>query len=386
MVDQSLFGSSDSLSIFAALAGIVAIAWLVGTSKWGSWLSPAPIVVVLAVAASNARLIPFSSDAYQFVSGHMLPFGVALLLLSVDVRKTWKGAGVVLSCFGLGVAASMLGIMVALAIASPGETASALAALYSAVVSGGAVNMVSVGEATGVFQQYPELLAGVIAGSVPIDVAYIALMTSIAKSKFVSNAFAGRISRPAEAEEDVGDMASSNNYAASPPEFAYVAAIAIAVVAVCKTLAAAVGQPQLAIVGIGTVSLLLGSTRLAPVSAASSMQPIALWCLFMFLATVTVGADLRSLTEFSVRVAIFVAVVYAVHVSLLLSIGWLLRYPLDGLIVGSLAGVAGPATTAAIAAAQGWKRLVVPGSLCATFGLAIGTYVGLAVYGVLSAP
>ena len=48
-------------------------------------------------------------------------------------------------------------------------------------------------------------------------------------------------------------------------------------------------------------------------------------------------------------------------------------------VVAAGAALVGPAPTAAIAAARGWKALVTPGIMCGILGYAIGTFIGVLV-------
>jgi hypothetical protein len=61
----------------------------------------------------------------------------------------------------------------------------------------------------------------------------------------------------------------------------------------------------------------------------------------------------------------------------------LLRGRLAEVLVGSIAGISGPTTAAAMAASFGRRDLITPGILCGLLGFASATFVGLAAYHVL---
>lgn len=380
MFPTPLIGSDNALALLAVVAVAIAVSWRLAQTGVGAALSPAPILIIIMVALSNVGVIPFSAEAYGFVASYLLPCGVAMLLLNVDLRASLRISRMVAASFALGLFASACGIALALAVASPGELARAVAALYAAVLSGGMVNLLSVGEATGVFAEHPGLLAAIIAGSVPLDIAYLAIMAQLARIGPVMKAFADRGRAEATPAEKPATPAP---VAASPYGTALALALALALVALAKAIAAVLGQPHLMIVVLGAMSVLVANVFPRLMRSLGPTQPLALWLLFAFLATVTAGADLSQLTQVALQVAAFVAVLYVTHIFVLLSGGWLLRLPLPALVVGSLAGVAGASTTAVIAASQKWDELVLPGAVCASIGLATGTYVGLIVFAVL---
>jgi uncharacterized membrane protein len=162
-------------------------------------------------------------------------------------------------------------------------------------------------------------------------------------------------------------------------------ALALAIIGSSNFAAQLLGMPQLGIVFVGTVTVILATLAHRWLARLQPMQPLGMLCLFTFLASVTAGGDITQLGRLGLWIALFVLIVYVVHLLVLLPAAWLSRIPLPVVVVGSLAGIAGPATTAAIAGSQRWFTLMVPGTLLALLGLSIGTYVGLGVFWLLSA-
>ena len=71
--------------------------------------------------------------------------------------------------------------------------------------------------------------------------------------------------------------------------------------------------------------------------------------------------------------------ILVIHLILVLAAARLLKIDLAEAVVAAGAALVGPAPTAAIAAARGWKALVTPAIMCGILGYAIGTFIGVAV-------
>ena len=115
-------------------------------------------------------------------------------------------------------------------------------------------------------------------------------------------------------------------------------------------------------------------------SGARDMGMIA---MFLFIGAVSAQIDLGALGYSSLQVLIFSAAALAINLVFVLAIGRLLKTDPHVLFLASLAGVGGPTSTAAVAAAQGREDLVTPGILCALLGVVLSTFVAVLMFQVL---
>jgi uncharacterized membrane protein len=76
---------------------------------------------------------------------------------------------------------------------------------------------------------------------------------------------------------------------------------------------------------------------------------------------------------------VFAAVIILVHLIVLFGVGKLLRLDLAELAMASAVAIGGPSSAPALAAAKGWRDLLIPGVLAGSFGYAIGSFIGISV-------
>ncbi len=379
---MTLIPAAQPLAVLAGLATIVALATMIARTRIGSRLSPAPILVILSACATSLGLMPADSEVHKFIGSALAPVAVALLLLPANLRTILSTASPVLMAFALGVVFSLAGAALAMVLLPLGADGPALAGLYAAVVSGGMVNLISVGDAAGIFTRSPTLLAAIISGSVLVDVVYLAVVGWLGRHPMLSGAFAPL---PVEHSTALNVAAPLEEADLLPPlpALAIALATALGIVAASTAIAGWISQPSLSIVIVGTIALLVANVFPLQIRRLGNQQPVAMLLLFLFLASITGGAAIGDLGRMALLVACFATIVYAVHLTLLLSVGRKMGLPLPTLLTGSIAGIGGPSITAAMSGAMGWTSLVLPGTLAATLGLGIGTYLGLAVYGLL---
>ena len=115
-------------------------------------------------------------------------------------------------------------------------------------------------------------------------------------------------------------------------------------------------------------------------SAGSSDLARFLMMLFFTSIGASSGGGLHAS---SAPLATFVTLQLAVHVAVVLAGGYVLRLPMDVVIIASNANVGGPATAAAMAAARGWNHLVQPAMILGALGYCIGTGLGLWMHSIL---
>lgn len=106
--------------------------------------------------------------------------------------------------------------------------------------------------------------------------------------------------------------------------------------------------------------------------------------LQVFYAAVGASANVSMVIKSAPVLFWFSFIALATHLGLLLALGKLLGFSRRDLLLASNANIGGPSTVAGMAAAKGWRSMLVPSILTSTLGYAMGTFIGMGLgWGVL---
>ena len=101
---------TNPVAVFLVLAGVVYVAVrLEERFTLFRSLSAALVGILIAMLLSNVGILPGNSTAYDFLSSTGVSLGIALILLSVDVRSVLQAGPGMLAAFGLGAVGTAIG-------------------------------------------------------------------------------------------------------------------------------------------------------------------------------------------------------------------------------------------------------------------------------------
>jgi uncharacterized membrane protein len=135
-------------------------------------------------------------------------------------------------------------------------------------------------------------------------------------------------------------------------------------------------------------TLALAIAQVPGVNRLRLAQPLGVWGMLLFLASIGASADLAALAaarSLGLLLFAFVAVVMVVHLAVLLAWGWWRRIDPVVLTMASVTNIGGSTTAFVIAEANRREDLLLPGILVGALGTALGTYAGFAIAGLLGA-
>ena len=155
-----MLSPDNHLGIFAALMGLAALAFWLQTTRLGALLTGTVLVILMAIVAANAGLIPHQAPAYDFVFTYLVPVLIPLFLLQGDVRRLLREASRTTLAFIVASAGTVAGVLLAISLLDLSTLAgsaniaatdkeSAIAGLFAATYIGGSVNYAALGEMTG---------------------------------------------------------------------------------------------------------------------------------------------------------------------------------------------------------------------------------------------
>ncbi|MEE2897903.1 MAG: DUF819 family protein, partial [Gemmatimonadota bacterium] len=352
----------DPTAVFFVLAAVVAVAvTLEARHKFFRSLGSALVGILLAMVLSNSGIIPGDSSAYVFLGGPAVSAGIALILLSVDVRTVIKAGPTMLAAFAVGAVGSAIGASVAAYVLadSIGLETWKLAGQYTATYTGGGANFAAVGAELGTSG---ELFAAAIAADVILTAIWMAICLAVpvmlGSRLATASASVGRPgARPPskealhpETQPSASDGAERMLYS-SVGDVGLVDLAALAVIVLGTLWASDVlGQslaPVPGVLWLTTIALLLA--QIPAVQRLRGAGVIGNYLVLLFLASNGARSVVANIFAVGLPVVYFAAMTVAIHGIVIFGLGRVLRLDLRTLAVASQANVGGPASAMALA-------------------------------------
>mmetsp|Transcript_11183 Transcript_11183/g.22344 ORF Transcript_11183/g.22344 Transcript_11183/m.22344 type:complete len:448 (+) Transcript_11183:726-2069(+) len=378
--------TEDPLTAWMALSVCTALTLhMERHSRIGAFLSSPLLAILLSFVASGVlHVLPVgASSVYSAVSTWLLPLGVAMYVLEVDVSKVFtKEMSTMLLAFVLGAFGTIVGTIVSclvflehLGIDGP-HVASALCASYI----GGSVNFAAVIGGLGTVRA--ETIPTAMSVDNLVMCLYIACLMFL--SYFVSD------------EEEKQQQTTNEPYdTAENTASSYSLATAIAT-GLVSTRIAFTGATWLGMPSLGLALVSLVACLAAPLSSfirsILSIQTIkdtsgvfdgstSLAGVLMTLFFCTIGAQAGQISMGKESLFLFAFITLQLTVQLLVSLGLgkVCGVPLRTMLIACNANVGGAATAVGMAVSKKWKDLFQPALLAASFGYVIANACGFAM-------
>ncbi|KAL9274235.1 putative membrane protein YjcL [Drosera capensis] len=384
----ALIAGEDHWGLWASLLGIGAFGIWSEKTKIGSMVSPALVSILIGLAASNLRIIPFEAPAYSITNGVILAlrtnfyimFGHGVIPVSMCYAPWQQGYPSLRVVFSSHVdlftqvfivaVATMIGTLVAFFLVpmqSLGQDSWKIAAALMGSYIGGTVNFIAISEALGTSSSV--VAAGVAADNVICAVYFMVLFALASKL-------------PRESFKSTIDAAITRESASESKPVQLPTAIGIAVsFGICK-LAVLIAD-RLPIQGV----VLPGVTAIAVVLTtafpsffgylAPSGEALSSVLLHVFFAVIGASGSILNVINTAPSIFLFAFVQVTVHLAVVLCLGKLFQFDMKLLLLASNANVGGPTTACGMATTKGWDSLIVPGILVGIFGISIATFLGI---------
>ncbi len=402
---------NDPFAVLVVLAAVVyASIQLDRTVTVFRALGSVLVAILLAMALSNAGLLPDRSPTYEFLASTGVSVAIVLILLTVDLRSVFSAGPQMLVAFLIGAVGTALGATSAALVLSGdvGPETYKLAGQYTGTYTGGGVNFAALGE---YFETSSDMFSAAVAADVAITAIWLIACLSIpvllsrggddggrveSDPDELAAAVAGELPDAASTLEsdleeagaavgvvgisaDLKESLFSTVNAVSLSETAALVTLALGLVWFAGVLAAAWPVPEVLL--LTTLVLLV-----AQVPAVKELSGSAMWgnyLLHLFLAANGAQSVIANIFEIGPAVFYFAAATVAVHGIVIFGIGRLAGIDAATLAVASQANIGGPASAMALAGARGYSRLLLPGIAVGLLGYAIGNYSGAVVGNVI---
>ncbi len=344
-------------------------------------------------------VIPAESPLYEWIKAYLLPAGLLLLVLALDVPAVLRLGPKAVVMMLAGTAGVVIGGPVSLTICGrwlPEDAWQGMAALSGSWI-GGAANFVAVGEAAGAS-------ASMLGTIVIVDVlaAYLWMGTLLYLSGHqtaIDRRTGADASAIRELERRMADF--QKRVARIPSLLDYLTILALAfggsfiayqaglwlvdrfaasdlLIRLNNVLSASTWK----FIVVTAIGVALSFTRARNLEGAGASR-LGSFIIYLLVACIGASADFAQVARYPAFV-VMAFLWLAVHVAVLLFVGWWIRAPFFFVAVGSQANIGGVASAPIVAAAF-HPALAPVGALLAVGGYALGTYCGLLCMTLLKA-
>lgn len=386
-----MLSPDNHLGIFAALMGLAAIAFWLQTTRIGALLTGTVLVILMAIVAANAGLIPHQAPAYDFVFTYLVPVLIPLFLLQGDVRRLLREASRTTLAFIVASAGTVAGVLLAISLLDLSALAgnaniaatdkqSAIAGLFAATYIGGSVNYAALGEMTGLSNDASFFSAATAADNL-FSAIFLGVLGLLPGMQWLARRFNEhpKTKNPASSSEEL----ERNAVSMTPTSLCTALAVATLLVTLSDAFSAWLNFS-------GGRYIILTILTLA---LATMVPKLRVWCIggfelgvvlsFVFFGSIAAGADVVAMLSVAPILIALVSILLTTHLICLLVVGRWLKLTLPELLTASNAAVLGATTAPAMAAAKGWYDQITPGVLVGVLGYSLGTLIGGLLFNLL---
>ena len=380
-----MFQPDQHLAIFAALMTLSAMAFWIEKTRLGAALTGTVLVILFAIIAANAGVIPHNAPVYGFVFEYLVPVLIPLFLLQGDVRRLLLEASRTTLAFFIAALATVAGVLLAVSLLDLSTLATAssvpmdrreaaIAGLFASTYIGGSVNYAALGEMTGLIEDRSFFAAATAADNL-FSAVYLSLLGLIPGISWIARYFS-----KTSAERDHRPAVKAMQNDISPRSMCTALALSVSLVAITDMLIAAldINSARYIILTILTLMIATLVPQVRRWSAGGFEMGVML--SFVFFASIAAGADIRAMLKVAPILVLLVGILLSTHLLCLLVVGKWLKLTLPELLTASNAAILGATTAPAMAAAKGWDNQVTPGVLVGVLGYALGTLIGGTVF------
>ena len=380
-----MFQPDQHLAIFAALMTLSAMAFWIEKTRLGAALTGTVLVILFAIVAANAGVIPHNAPVYGFVFEYLVPVLIPLFLLQGDVRRLLFEASRTTLAFFIAALATVAGVLLAVSLLDLSTLATAssvpidrreaaIAGLFASTYIGGSVNYAALGEMTGLIEDRSFFAAATAADNL-FSAVYLSLLGLIPGISRIARYFS-----KTSAERDHRPAVNARENDISPRSMCTALALSVSLVAITDVLIATLDLNSARYI-ILTILTLMIATMIPQVRRWSAGGfEMGVMLSFVFFASIAAGADIRAMLNVAPILVLLVGILLSTHLLCLLVVGKWLKLTLPELLTASNAAILGATTAPAMAAAKGWDNQVTPGVLVGVLGYALGTLIGGTVF------
>lgn len=397
---ETLIQADDHLALwtFVMVAATSAI-FIEQRFKWASKIPGAVIALLIAIAASNLKIIPTDAPTYDAVWGYIVPLAIPLLLFKTNiqalVRESWK----LLLLFLTSSIATMIGTVLAfMTLRQYIPELDKVSGMISASYSGGGVNYAAM---SAKLAPSESINAATIVADNMMMACYFLILIGLAGVPLIRRIWG---SPHTDAIEKDPEMLKSRTFSEafwqpnliSLKDIAICLATSMLIVLVSFKLSAflqaLLGTSDNVVMGLvislitdkylllTTITFIIVSIFKGSFEKLSGSQELGTYCIYLFFVVIGIPASISLIVTKAPLLFVFVFMIAMINLAVTMGVGKLFKFSIEEVVLACNANIGGPTTAAALAISKGWTNLVGPILVIGTVGYVIGNYIGTIVY------
>lgn len=395
MQTTSFISADNTWVLWAIITGWAAVSiYLEQKYKWASKVSGAIIALVGAMILANFNIIPTDAPVYDHVWGYVVPLAIPLLLFKTNIKKIWKESGRILVIFLISSIGTMIGATVGyLALHNLIPDLNKVAAMMSGSYIGGGVNFAAMATS---FEVPGDLVSAAVVADNLLMALYFFVLISMPSIAFFRKKFShphlDEVERIGTDENQTLAASYWGRKEISLKDIALGIASAVVIVAISGELSKLIGNLIPTSNGFLSMANMLLSNKYLIITTVTMLgatfmsnyfenikgsQEIGTFLIYLFFVVIGVPASIPLILAKSPLLLVYTTIMVVINMLVTFSVGRLLKFDLEEMILASNACIGGPTTAAAMAISKGWTKLIAPIMLVGTLGYILGNYFGL---------
>jgi len=401
---ETLIQADDHLALwtFILVAATSAIV-IEQRFKWASKVPGAVIALLIAIAASNLKIIPTDAPTYDIVWGYIVPLAIPLLLFKTNIQSLIKESWKLLLLFLVSSMATMIGTVIAfLALRRYIPELDKVSGMISASYSGGGVNYAAM---SAKLEPSESINAATIVADNMMMAFYFLILIGLAGIPVIRRIWGSPHTDEIEKNPEMQssrtlseaywkpNLISLQDIAICLASSMLIVLISFKLSALLKALLGTsnniIGDLIISLITdkyllLTTITFIVASIFRNSFEKLNGSQELGTYCIYLFFVVIGIPASIGLIVTKAPLLFIFVFIIAMVNLAITMGVGKLFKFNVEEVVLACNANIGGPTTAAALAISKGWTKLVGPILVIGTVGYVIGNYVGTIIYFIVT--
>lgn len=401
---ETLIQADDHLALwtFILVAATSAI-FIEQRCKWASKVPGAVIALLIAIAASNLKIIPTDAPTYDIVWGYIVPLAIPLLLFKTNIQSLIKESWKLLLLFLVSSMATMIGTVIAfLALRRYIPELDKVSGMISASYSGGGVNYAAM---SAKLEPSESINAATIVADNMMMAFYFLILIGLAGIPVIRRIWGSPHTDEIEKNPEMQssrtlseaywkpNLISLKDIAICLASSMLIVLISFKLSALLKALLGTsdniIGDLIISLITdkyllLTTITFIVASIFRNSFEKLNGSQELGTYCIYLFFVVIGIPASIGLIVTKTPLLFVFVFIIAMVNLAITMGIGKLFKFNVEEVVLACNANIGGPTTAAALAISKGWTKLVGPILVIGTVGYVIGNYVGTIIYFIVT--